>query len=377
MGQGNTTGLASMLAEELDADWALVRTEYAPSDPTRYNNLAFGPMQGTGGSSAIANSYLQYRGAGAAARAMLVPPRRSVEGARDRDAHVEERADARSGKRASYGEMAELPAAQARRASLRSSSPRSSSRSARTRRARASTRRRSATAARVYTIDVKLPGLLTAVIVLAAGFGAKLVSFDASEAKKVKGVTDVVQIPEGVAVVATGTWAALRGRRALKTQWDESSSKSLDSDAAVRRAIASRRRSRASRSRKPDAGREPGSQDGRGGLRVPVPRPRRDGADELRRLAARRHARDLERPPVSDLRPQFAAQAAGLPLDKVKLNTLVSGGSFGRRANGWSDYTVAAVNVAKAISGRAPCACSPRARTTARRPVSADVSCTR
>ena len=72
MGQGNLTGLTSLVAEELDADWAQMRSEAAPSDASRYNNLDFGPMQGTGGSSAIANSYLQYRGAGAAARAMLV-----------------------------------------------------------------------------------------------------------------------------------------------------------------------------------------------------------------------------------------------------------------------------------------------------------------
>src|SRR5712671_3735167 len=72
MGQGNTTGLATLVAEELDADWSLVRTEYAPAAATLYNNLAFGPMQGTGGSSAIANSFLQYRSAGATARAMLV-----------------------------------------------------------------------------------------------------------------------------------------------------------------------------------------------------------------------------------------------------------------------------------------------------------------
>src|SRR5260221_7712581 len=71
MGQGNTTGLASPVADELDADWSLVRTEYAPADAKLYANLAFG-MQGTGGSSAIANSFLQYRGAGATARAMLV-----------------------------------------------------------------------------------------------------------------------------------------------------------------------------------------------------------------------------------------------------------------------------------------------------------------
>src|SRR5476649_1845645 len=82
----------------------------------------------------------------------------------------------------------------------------------------------------IYTIDVKLPGLLAAVIAWPPSFGAKLVSFDGADAKNVKGVTDVVEVPEGVAVVATGTWAALQGRRALKAQWDESSSRGLDSD---------------------------------------------------------------------------------------------------------------------------------------------------
>src|ERR1700681_5034521 len=72
MGQGNTTGLAALVADELDADWSLVRTEYAPSEPKLYNNLAFGEIQGTGGSSAIANSFLQYRSAGATALVMLV-----------------------------------------------------------------------------------------------------------------------------------------------------------------------------------------------------------------------------------------------------------------------------------------------------------------
>src|SRR5256884_8207653 len=56
MGQGNTTGLASLVADELDADWSLVRTEYAPSDAKLYNNLLYGPMQGTGGSTALSNS---------------------------------------------------------------------------------------------------------------------------------------------------------------------------------------------------------------------------------------------------------------------------------------------------------------------------------
>ena len=72
MGQGSYTGLATVVAEELDADWAQIRVESAPADASKYANLVFGTMQGTGGSSAMANSWMQLRNAGATARAMLV-----------------------------------------------------------------------------------------------------------------------------------------------------------------------------------------------------------------------------------------------------------------------------------------------------------------
>src|SRR5438105_2117997 len=72
MGQGTYTGLATILAEELDADWSQVRIESAPADAKRYNNLSWGPAQGTGGSTAVGNSWEQLRKAGASARAMLV-----------------------------------------------------------------------------------------------------------------------------------------------------------------------------------------------------------------------------------------------------------------------------------------------------------------
>src|SRR5688572_8050131 len=72
MGQGAYTGLATLVAEELDADWKQIRVEGAPANPKVYNNLNFGPVQGTGGSSSLANSFEQLRKAGATARAMLV-----------------------------------------------------------------------------------------------------------------------------------------------------------------------------------------------------------------------------------------------------------------------------------------------------------------
>src|SRR2546427_11622561 len=71
-GQGSYTGLATILAEELDADWSQVRVEAAPADVTRYNNTKWGPIQGTGGSTSLAESWEQLRRAGATARAMVV-----------------------------------------------------------------------------------------------------------------------------------------------------------------------------------------------------------------------------------------------------------------------------------------------------------------
>ena len=79
-----------------------------------------------------------------------------------------------------------------------------------------------ATGRQVFTIDVKLPGMLTAMVAHPPLFGATVKSFDAADAKAVQGVVDVVQISRGIAVVAENTWAAMKGREALKVEWDDS-----------------------------------------------------------------------------------------------------------------------------------------------------------
>ena len=354
MGEGNTTGLATLLADELDADWSLVRTEYAPSDPKLYANLLFGTMQGTGGSSAISNSYMQYREAGATARAMLVAaaaerwkvPADEIRASDSVLTHA-------SGQRATYGEMA---AAAAKQTPPPKPALKTPAQFALMGREHATPRVDSpskCTGTAVYTGDVKLPGLLSAVIAFPPSFGAKMVSFDAGAARKVKGVTDVVAVPEGVAVVAKNTWAAMQGRRALKVTWDESAGASLDSEALLAHY------------------RELAGQPG-----TPFTKPATPAQPAARTLEAVYEFPFLAHAPME---PQgcvawlhdgmletwaghqfptfdhmFAAKAAGLPMDKVRLHTLVSGGSFGRRANAWSDFTVAAVNVAVAIKGRAP-----------------------
>jgi isoquinoline 1-oxidoreductase beta subunit len=356
MGQGNTTGLATLVADELDADWSLVRTEYAGADVKRYANLAFG-MQGTGGSTAIANSYMQYRTAGATARAMLVSaaaqawnvPAGEIRTSDSVLTHA-------SGRRATYGEMA---AAAAKQEAPKNPTLKTPAQFSLMGRDHATPRVDSASKCNgtaIYAGDVKLPGLLTAVIAFPPSFGAKMVSFDASAARKVKGVTDVVAVPEGVAVVARNTWAAQVGRKALKVTWDESVGAQLDSDALL-----AHYRDLATQPGTPFAKPEPGS--------APAPAAAKavEATYEFPFLA---HAPMEPQSCVAWLHDglletwaghqfpsidhQLAAKAAGLSMDKVKLHCLVSGGSFGRRANAWADFTVAAVNVAVAIKGRAP-----------------------
>jgi len=358
MGQGNTTGLATLVADELDADWSLVRVEYAGANVKLYANLAFG-MQGTGGSSAIANSYLQYRTAGATARAMLVAAAAEAwqvpaDEIRTSDSVLTHA----SGKRATYGEMAAAAARQKPPASPVLKTPAQFTLMGRE---HATPRVDSASKCNgtaTYTSDVRLPGMLTAVIAFPPSFGAKMVSFDATAAKKVRGVTDVVAVPEGVAVVARNTWAAQQGRSALKVTWDESTSARLDTDTLL-----AQYRELADQPGTPFA--KPAAAEA--AKPAPVATKTVEVVYEFPFLAhapmepqncvAWLHDGMLEtwaghQFPTFD--HQFAAKAAGLPMEKVKLHSLISGGSFGRRANAWSDFTVAAVNVAVAIKGRAP-----------------------
>ncbi|MCP4563519.1 MAG: xanthine dehydrogenase family protein molybdopterin-binding subunit [Bosea sp.] len=221
-GQGPFTGLATLVAEELDADWAQMRAEHAVSDPKLYANLLFG-IQGTGGSTAIANSYEQMRKAGATARAMLVQAAAETWKVPAAEISVEKGVlKHASGKQGRFGEFAEAasrlqaPAevklkdpAQFKLIGKEGATPRLDSLGKSTGKAQ-------------FTIDIHTPQMLTVVVARPPRFGGKVASFDATEAKKVKGVVDIKQIPSGVAVYATGTWPALKGREALKVTWDES-----------------------------------------------------------------------------------------------------------------------------------------------------------
>ena len=356
MGQGTYTGLATIVAEELDVDWSKVKVEGAPADASRYNNLLWGPSQGTGGSTAIANSYEQLRKAGATARAMLVTAAAQEWGVDAAglatDAGVV--TDPKSGKRADYGALA----AKAAKIPVPENVPLKDPKTFKLigkHSARIDSKSKSMGQA-VFTQDVKLPGLLTAVVAHPPRFGATVKSFDASEAKKVKGVREVVQIPTGVAVLADTYWPAKQGRDLLKIEWDES--KAFTQGSAE---ITAQYRELAGQ---PGAvARKDGDAEG---TLAKAPRTV-EATYEVPYLAHacmepmncvvqiskdRIEVWNGEQFQTGD---QMAlAQAGGLKPEQVFLNMLYAGGSFGRRANPRADYLLEALSVAQAIKGGAP-----------------------
>jgi isoquinoline 1-oxidoreductase subunit beta len=219
-GQGAATGLSTLVAEELDADWAQIRTEFAPADPVKYANSAFG-VQGVGGSTGLSNSYEQYRLAGATAKAMIVAAAARMWGVKAGEIKVSKGVVTNAaGKSATFGELSVKAAAESVPAKpalkdpkdfvyIGKAFPRVDSKD-------------KSTGVTKFTIDYHFDGMLTAVIARPPVFGATVKSIDASAAEKINGVVKVLQVPQGVAVLANNTWAAIKGREALKVTWDDS-----------------------------------------------------------------------------------------------------------------------------------------------------------
>lgn len=216
LGQGIHAGLAAIIAEELDADWDRVRVIDA-----RSNFAAYGPQM-TAGSAAIATHWDEMRNAGAAARAMFVQaaalrwnvPDRSID---VRDGVVLHPDSNRS------ATFAELLADASRRSPPQSPTLKQPAqyRLIGTDRVRRKDSVPKSNGTQIYTQDIQRPNLLVAMVAHSPRFGGTLSRFDSSDALKVKGVVDVFAIETGVAVVAETTFAARRGRDALRIEWDD------------------------------------------------------------------------------------------------------------------------------------------------------------
>jgi len=355
-GQGVATGLATIVAEELDADWGQMQTEFAPAQAPLYANRLFG-IQGTGGSSSINNSWDELRYSGAACRQMLVAAAAAEWQVPAGEVTVKkgEVFHAKSGKKSNFGALAAKAAQQPVPQEVTLKDPKDFTLIGTTNAKRMDSLAKTTGQAK-FALDIRRPNMVRAVIARSPKFGGKVKSFDAKAAKAVKGVVDVVQIPVGVAVLAKDTWSAMQGRKALKIVWDDSAAETR----STKQMLADYKATAAN----------PGAVAGKKG----------DSAAAMA-LAAKKVQADYVFPflahapmeplnAVIELTPDGAeiwagsqfqtveqgvtAGVLGLKPEQVKIHTQWAGGSFGRRATPTADYFAEAAMVAKATGGKYP-----------------------
>jgi len=347
MGQGVYTSLPMLVVEELECDFNKVRVESAPVAP-EYNHTQWG-IQGTGGSTSVSSEWDRLRKVGATAREMLIAAAADTWKAEKSTCRAENGMVIHSsGKSMTYGQLAAKAATMPVPKDVKLKDP------ARFKIIGKSVKRldtpEKCNGKAVFGIDVKIPGMLTTVVARPPVFGGKVVSFDADKAKAVPGVYDVVQVPSGVAVLATGFWPARSGRRALKIVWDDGPNANLSTESMLEEYA--------------KLAQTPGKPSRKEGD------PQQALSKAAKQLNAEYDVPYLAHAPMEpmnctvDLRSdsceiwtgtQFqtadrdaAALVAGLKPDQVKIHTTLLGGGFGRRANPQSDFVVEAVQVAKA-----------------------------
>jgi len=353
MGQGALTSLAMMLAEELDVDWKKVRIEQARTDPRVYDH-------GTGGSSTVRTMWLPLRQAGAAARQML------VRAAADRWHVNPDACRTRPGvvmtgprdKYLAYGDLVEEAARLAvppfKSVPLRNASEfvllgRSVPRLDIPAKVDGSAR---------FGLDVRVPGMLFAVIARCPTYGGKAVRFDAEKTKALEGVRHVVEIPAqaeggftagGVAVVADSTWAAIQGREALQVEWDHGPARDESSEALHRRMEEALGQDGTVCRNEGDALAALGGASRKVEATYETPFQAHACMEPINATV---HVRaDGAEAWLATQGPQWAqdviAKVAGVGADKVVVHTTLLGGGFGRRYH--ADFAVEAAQVSKAV----------------------------
>ncbi len=351
MGQGVMTAVPMILAEELCVDWKNVIVQQAPTNADIYDH-------GTGGSGSIAGCWLPMRRAGAAAREMLVAAAATRWNVNPNTCKAKDGGVLHGSRNnfLTYGELAEdaakLPIPNLNTVALKNSddftivgkgTPRFEGAAKTNGKAK-------------FGIDSRVDGLQYAVIARCPTFGAKLKSFDAAKAKQVAGVRDVFAIDPvaagaftagGVAVVADHSWAAMQGRKALEIQWDNGPNANESTGSLHQQML--------------DNASKPGKtfrNDGDANAAIASAAKKIEATYEfpfaahatMEPMNCTVHIRpDSAEAWVPTQAPQWAqeiiAKVSGLPKEKVKVNTTLMGGGFGRRYQ--ADFVMEAAQVAK------------------------------
>ncbi|MCY4312458.1 MAG: molybdopterin-dependent oxidoreductase [Gammaproteobacteria bacterium] len=358
MGQGTTTGLPTLVAEELGVELDEVAVEFAPSDAKLYANLFFGGFQGTGGSTALANSFMQYRNAGAAAREMLLNAAAQAWNVAPSTLDLSNGMISGAGRQAPIAEFVSVASTMEVPAEPQLKNPDTFRLIGNPNTSRRDNEPK-ITGTAQFAMDVQLPDQLVAVIKRSPRFGGMVASLDSSEASAVPGFVDAVTLPagNGVVVYAEDTWGALQAREAIAVEWDFALAENRSSDELDSALLAAV-------NAPPDFVAKEGP-----------------GLEETSRLidnAAQTVEAEFYLPwlchaPMETLTCTIEPTADGvrlhdgcqfttgshqalaavleLPMENIEINTVYAGGSFGRRATMSADYTVEAA-IAFALSGR-------------------------
>ena len=348
-GQGPATGLPTLIAEELGLRMDQIEYEFAPSNPELYNNTLFGPFQGTGGSTAMANSWLQYRQAGAAAREMLISAAAQDWGVDASTVTLEEGMLKAGEHSAPIGQFVAAAAQLEAPVEPRLKDP-SEFRLIGNEDVRRKDSAIKGNGQAMYAMDVHLPNQMVAMIARPEARGSLAVSFDDSAAKEVKGYINAAVLPNqaGVAVYAENTWGAIQAREALDVEWDTSAAETRDSDQIRDEIMAALEAEPTYNVNKAD----------HAAVATAI-----DGAETV--IEKTFYFPLLAHAPMEPLNctieqtadgtiilhdgcqmptgPHMAYQQIfGLPAEKIQINTMLAGGSFGRRATPDADYQVEA-----------------------------------
>ncbi len=354
MGQGISTALPMVLAEELGIDWKNVKVEQAPTDWAVFGN------QGTGGSGSVAESFTPLRQAGAAARLMFISAAAQRWNVAAEKCQVKNGVVSYAGQSLSYAELVEsaakLPVPDLAKVPLkkpgeweiigqavpRKDIPPKTDGSAQ------------------FGLDVRVPGMVYAMVQRCPVFGGKVKSVDASQAKAMPGVLDVFEIPAveegvhswgGVAIVAKSTWIAMEARKKLKIDWDLGPTAN-ESSATLRQQF---------RKLVDSEMKVVVNQGDTEAALAAAPADKRVEADY--ELPFQAHATMepmnctvfIQKDRAEVWAPaqgpewvlQVVAQVSGLTPDKVKVNTTLMGGGFGRRYQ--ADFAMEAAQIAKRV----------------------------
>ena len=348
MGQGVATALPMLLAEELEADWSRVTIEFAPAEKA-YVNPLFG-MQATGGSTSTRAAWQPLRKAGAAAREMLVTAAAQTWKVDESGCHAQKGAvtHAASGRRLTFGQLvglaatlpvpADPPLKESNDWTLIGTSV-----------------RRLDTALKVdgraqFGMDVRVPGMLVAVIARSPVFGGKVSQSDDTRAKAIAGVRHVVPISSGIAVVGSGYWVATKGRDALEVTWDEGPNAAVSS-ASIAQLFAGRLNDKGAVARHDG--------DAAGALAADATKVTADYSAPFLAHATMEpmNATAHVRPDGVDIwaptqfqggAQQIGAAIGGVAPERVKVHTTYLGGGFGRRFE--LDFIREALEVSKAVN---------------------------